>query len=307
MDLLVGHVFVWGWMLGMLRALMHHDGPLARALWESALTVTLHMRVALTDANKAAMSISESELRKSAAGILTDSFVGFAAKCAVIFEADPKATNKAKLLAAHNVKYAGAEPTKSMLTVILYFRERFDARAVELMEHIEFKFGRDVLTKSYSKLARLGMEAATHTPDGMLASQVVCSYLEYLKFALSYEVTQPTDVTAERLGKQKDGTPGDVATVFGRTQVVALVRAWVEDLRTPTQTSGLFAELSQIMPMFDSYFPVSSTASPPDGGDADGEAALAEPQATGSDAVDEAKKKFKTWHRMPRSISCMTC
>ena len=118
MDLLVGHVFVWGWMLGMLRALIHHDGPLARALWESALTVTLHMRVALTDANKAALSISESELRKSAAGLLTDSFVGFAAKCAVIFDADPKATNKAKLLAAHNVKYAGAEPTKSMLTVI---------------------------------------------------------------------------------------------------------------------------------------------------------------------------------------------
>ena len=79
-----------------------------------------------------------------------------------------------------------------------------------------------------------------------------------------------------------------------------MVRAWVEDLRTSTQTSGLFAELSQIMPMFESYpayeqaFPVSSsTASPPDGGDADGEAALAEPQGTGSDAVDEAKKKCK--------------
>ena len=75
-----------------------------------------------------------------------------------------------------------------------------------------------------------------------------------------------------------------------------MVRAWVEDLRTSTQTSGLFAELSQITPMFESYlayeqaFPLSSTASPPDGGDADGDAALAEPQGTVSDAVDEAKK-----------------
>ena len=105
----------------------------------------------------------------------------------------------------------------------------------------------------------------------------------------------PNDVTAERLDKQKDGTPGDVATVFGRMQVVSLVRAWVEDVRTSTQTSGLLAELSQIMPMFESYlayehaFPVSSTAAPPDG-DVEGEAALAEPQGTGSDGVDEARK-----------------
>ena len=49
MELLVGHVFVWGWMFGFLRAVIHHDGPLARALWESALAVTLRMKVGLTD------------------------------------------------------------------------------------------------------------------------------------------------------------------------------------------------------------------------------------------------------------------
>ena len=88
----------------------------------------------------------------------------------------------------------------------------------------------------------------------MTHADIACHFLEYLKFALDYEIMAARDVTAEWLDKQKDGTPGALATVLGRQQLVMLVGSWVEDLaQSPGHSEALHKELVGIMPMFGSY------------------------------------------------------
>jgi len=196
------------------------------------------------------------------------------------------------------VTYSGTAVTKAMLTTILYFVDRFDAHAIELFRAIEFKHGREVLTAAYSKLSRLGALAGAVCVEGMSPPSVACYFLEYLLFALNYEIIQARDVTTEWLDKQKDGTPGAVSTVIGRLVVFMLVGTWVEDLAQSSHAESLRKELQGVMPMFDSYpayekaFPVQATAAASDEGDDD---AHAEPQGTGQDEdrVDVVKKGFK--------------
>ena len=155
--MLVGHVWVWGWVVGMHTAIQTGNTALIRALWESALTVTLHVRVGMTDIAKAAVTIAESELRKTQDRIAGDSFVSFATKCCLIIDESPnKTAAKGKVLSELGVTYGGSAVTKAMLTAVLYFSDRFDHRAIELFRNIEYKHGREVMTGANSKLSRLG-------------------------------------------------------------------------------------------------------------------------------------------------------
>ena len=182
----------------------------------------------MTDTAKAAATIAESELRKTQDRIAGDSFVSFAVKCCLIFEeATHRAASKGKLLAELGVMYGGATVSRAMLTVILYFTDRFDSRAIDIFRNIEYKHGRDVISGAYSKLSRLGALCGTLGVDSLSFTDVACYFLEYLQFALDYEIMAPRDVTAEWLDKQKDGTPGAVATVISRQQLVTLVASWV--------------------------------------------------------------------------------
>jgi hypothetical protein len=219
MTMLAGHVWVWGWVVGLHTAMKNDNTALVRALWEAALTETLQLRIRMTDTAKAAATIAESELRKTQDRIAGDSFVSFAVKCCLIFEeASHRAASKGKLLAELGVMYGGATVSRAMLTVILYFTDRFDSRAIDIFRSIEYKHGRDVISGAYSKLSRLGALCGTLGVDSLSFTDVACYFLEYLQFALDYEIMAPRDVTAEWLDKQKDGTPGAVATVISRQQ-----------------------------------------------------------------------------------------
>ena len=254
----------------------------------------------MTDIAKAAVTVAESELRKTQDRIAGDSFVSFATKCCLIIDESPnKTAAKGKVLSDLGVTYGGPAVTKAMLTAVLYFTDRFDSRAIDLFRNIEFKHGREVMTGAYSKLSRLGGLCGSFALGGMTHANIASFFLEYLKFALDYEIKQTRDVTAEWLDKQKDGTPGALATVLGRQQLVMLVGSWVEDLaQSPGHSEALHKELVGIMPMFGSYvayekcFPVkvAEAGSEEEEGDV-----LAEPQGTdnGGDAIDNVKKRFK--------------
>ena len=85
------------------------------------MTVTLQLRIRMTDTAKAAATIAESELRKTQDRIAGDSFVSFAVKCCLIFEeATHRAASKGKLLAELGVMHAGAAVSRTMLTVIIW-------------------------------------------------------------------------------------------------------------------------------------------------------------------------------------------
>lgn len=292
LELLSGHVFVYAWALGMQHAMVNSDASLIRALWEAALTVTLTLRVGLTNAQKASVTIAESELRKVHERLASDSFASFAGKCWVIFEEAPANANKGKLLASHRVTFGGSPVTKAMLTAVLYFGDRFKEAAVAILRDIEHAFGRDVLSGGYSKLARIGALAGTVQLDGMSVADVVQYFLEYLRFALRFELITGRDVTAEWLDKSKDGTPGALLTTMARQQLVVLVASWVDDLKAEESATALRLEAAEALEMFSNYvayekaFPLA-------------EDALAEPQgqvgepAVETDRFEQVKGKFK--------------
>ena len=308
LEMLAGHIWVWGWARGLATALAANDMVLVAALWESALTPTFHLRVGMTAAEQAAATIADSELTKSKDKLTADSFLSFAQKCWVIFGATagtgPHATtagSKTSTLKALGVTFGGLVVSKSMLTAILYLSDRFGDKAISILHEIEYKHGRDVLTGAYTKLGRLGQLVAGTGLD-MPPQSVADYFLEYLKFGLDYEVLQARDVTVEWLDKQRDGTPGAVTTVLGRRQLVMLVGSWVEGLKESSQTAALHTELANILPMFENYaayqiaFPSEPAADPE--ADPEADSTLAQPQGTDGatpddeDAVERVKRKF---------------
>jgi len=313
LELLTGHIWVWGWACGLAAAQLTADMTLVTALWEAALTVTLHLRVGMSLAEKAAATIADSELNKARDRLSSDSFLAFARKCWVIFGAaaggmDASATtaagSKSGLLKTHGVKYCGTPVGKTMLTAILQLKERFSEQGLYILEDIEYKHGREVLTAAYTKLGRLGTLVAGTGLD-LTPQQVGEYFLRWLRFALDYEMVSPKDVTNEWMDKQRDGTPGALGTAIGRQQVVALVGTWVDDLRDSPQGHALHTELSKIMPLFANYstyeaaFPISrpvpqedSLATSQGAVEGGGTGAAAADEAPEEDAVEVVKRRF---------------
>lgn len=294
LEMLTGHIWVWGWARGLAGALTINDTTLVRALWEAALTVTLHLRVDMTPAAQAAATIADSELQKLRDRLAADSFLAFARKCWVIFGSEATTVgSKTNTLKALGVTYGGAAVTKTMLTAILHLGDRFSDKAVGILQEIEYKHGREVLTLAYTKLGRLGQLVGATGLTDMTPKNVAEYFLEYVKFGLDFEIFGPKDVTAEWLDKQKDGTPGVLVTTLGRQQLVVLVGSWVDDLKTSPQGAALYGELSLILPTFASYsayeaaFPVEPAA----------DSTPAQPQGSGAaaddeDAVEKVKRRF---------------
>ena len=311
LELLTGHIWVWGWACGFASAVRATDMALVTALVEAALTVTLHLRVGMSLAEKAAATIADSELNKARDRLSSDSFLAFARKCWVIFGAAAGGTDaastlattavsKSSLLKTHGVKYCGTPVGKTMLSAIIGLRERFSDQGLSILEDIEYNHGREVLTAAYTKLGRL-CQLVAGTGLDMQPRQVCEYFLRWLKFALDYELVSPKDVTNEWMDKQRDGTPGALATAIGRHQLVALVGGWVDDLKDSTQGQALHKELGSIMPLFADYaayeaaFPVSRPVPPqedslaPPQGEVEGGGAEA---AAEEDALDVVKRRF---------------
>ncbi len=306
LEMLSGHLWVWAWARGMMTAITTHDTNMVRALLEAALTATIHLKVGMSMAAQAAATIVDSELNKTKDKLSSDSFLAFARKCWVIFShADTAgkvatAGGKSTLLKTLGVTYGGSPVGKSMLTAILHLSERFSKKALAIMAEIEYAHGREVLTLHYTKLGRLGTLVAGTGLD--LTPQEVGDYfLEYLKFALDFELVGPKDVTVDWMDKQRDGNPGALGTALGRRQLVALVASWVEDLKESPQGQSLHGELSEVLPMFAGYasyekaFPM--TAAAPSSEPADSSLAAPQGQDDGAasddeDAVDKVKRRF---------------
>ena len=64
-SVISGHIYLWAWYLAMFGALQGKDMLHAASLWQMALTVTVQLRHGLSDAQKAAWSISCAELARS--------------------------------------------------------------------------------------------------------------------------------------------------------------------------------------------------------------------------------------------------
>ncbi len=85
------------------------------------------------------------------------------------------------------------------------------------------------------------------------AADLMQYVLEFVWWALRYEVVLAANVTTEYLDKSRDGTLGVVHVALGRKHIYNLIVAWVEDLASVPAAKDLASELEQVMRHFSTY------------------------------------------------------
>ena len=215
----------------MFGALQGKDMLHAASLWHMALTVTVQLRHGLSDAQKAAWSISCAELARSNDLVVSDTFPAFATKCLLILGEDSLSQQKAcQKLTEHMAVYKGAKMSKNMAGAILVFKTAVSSSSRQILNEIEAGYGKDVLTDGYTKLARL-VQICTEASKFLNAdvADLVESALDALSFALKHDLVKPHQISMEYLDTPREtrGTRGTaVATPTVQGFVVrAIARA----------------------------------------------------------------------------------
>ena len=183
----------------------------------------------------------------------TDSFPAFAMKALQAARGVPEGGRLA-YLEENEVRFNGAKINRTMLTAINVFESKIDEHGRKVMGKIETLFGREVMTSGYVKLMRV-VQVCSKEADtsGEPPAKFVNFFLEYLSWALRFEMAAPKDVTAEWLDKSKDGKPGAVPVALCKIYIVLFVAGLVGDLKKTGMASQVVADLEAVLPHFDSY------------------------------------------------------
>ena len=256
LRVVTGHAYLAAWYVAMFRAIpvaSRGDTTLFGSLWQCALTVTLHCRVGLTEAELAVLSIALSETRKTQAKLQADSFLGFAKKALLVCRSSP-AASKTKMLNQMGVKFNNSEISKSMMTGILLFEDKISEQSLKILRAIERKHGKEVLTSGYHKLTRLAAVCKEYAVHFRGEGEDLLEYvLEWLDWTLDYDYVAPKDVTTEFLDKARDGTLGAVHMTLARKMIFSLVSTWVEELVELPSAASLAKELQEVLWHFAYY------------------------------------------------------
>ena len=244
LRLLTGHLQVAAWYWAICCAIENGDRSRIGALWQCALTVTVHLRVAMPLQNQAALSILLSENFKTEVSLATDSFVAFALKALMICK--EAAANRMEHLDKLGVRFNGSMVNKSMMTAILIFQDKLSPRAIEALRDIEHKFGKAVITDSYTKIYRMhsgcSMLAETLKADPGILTEYV---LENLAWALEYDKVLATNVTKEFLDRPRDGSVGFIPVSMCRREIINLLMDLATSLNELQVGSASASELAQ--------------------------------------------------------------
>ena len=111
LDLISGHAFVYAWWFAMFKALRDDAATLVSALWQCALTTTIHLRQGLNVAELSQISCMQSELYKACDQNASDSFPAFALKALLMA---PSGQEGGHLKTLHDliIKYNGVAVNK---------------------------------------------------------------------------------------------------------------------------------------------------------------------------------------------------
>ena len=282
LDVLSGHAYIYGWYLAMHRSLEAGPSGLAHVakLMEAALTITLHLRVGLATPALAALSISISELYKASERLMADSFAAFADKALCLCAGEPNVA-KMTALQKHAVRFNGAAVSKTMMLAIQLFDRKINLDARAALRMIDRIGGRDVFSTGYTKLSKACSACVKEAHDDGSGedsvSAMIAYFLQWVAWALKFEVVGPKDIDREGLDRSRDGLPGYVQVVLGRRAIVGYVQNLVDDLRAVVVAKPIAEEMDNALRAFRSYTRYEA-AFPPASGGSEGGDALASPQ-----------------------------
>jgi len=255
LQLVTGHVALYGWYKAMYEALAAGHASWIGALVQAGLTVTVRATLCASTPELAVLSMRASDEVSTLSKHMSDGFPTFSRKLRLALKSVDGVTKRLEFCVKHNVRYNGAVVYRSLLLAALSYAERTDADTHALLLQLDATHGREVLTGKFSNLSRLfqacGKEydTAPRMWPGASTPGLVSLVVHYIRFQLEQKDMSPATVTVEWLDKRRDGTPGAIATTLAKAQLVHHARALISDL--PDEKHK--AELSGLLDRFASY------------------------------------------------------
>jgi hypothetical protein len=214
-----GHGLVYGWYLGMWKALQTKDDAYIKRLWECGLTVTVRVRkICGVDPRPIILdSLNYSEACQVAKLSNTDSFRVFAWKLhsftKVHKQEAPKATQDAiiKHLVQQGVRFKGSAMNATMFKMAKGLFDACDDKVRDEMEQLEWKYGPDLLSSSYNKIGRLvqSCQKAAATSKDIEMETALVFVLQMMDYCVSTgQARSAKFFTMDVVDKQKDGSQG---------------------------------------------------------------------------------------------------
>jgi len=186
--------------------------------------------------------------------VYTDTFSAFAYKVLAAVKGMTD-SNRTKFLQGKQVRFNGSPVNKTMMTAILLFDGKIDARGLKILHRIERKHGREMLSTGYVKLLRI-VQTCPKLAAGVKENvqDLVTYYLAHLDFALRAELMTTKDVTGEFLDNNgKDGTPGHVQITIYKKELIGYIKSMTDDLRDMPSAAQVVKDLDSVLPHFQDY------------------------------------------------------
>ena len=304
MRLATGHVALWGWYLAALEALDASNTALVALLWQAALTATIQANVVTDTSVLALLSMKSNNELFVNAKCMMDSFPGFARKLNVAMtrqrSASPPSSVAARLTfcGQHDIRYNQAAVHRTLLLAACKYIEVVSDETHGKIMRLERRFGRDALNSKWNNLNRLlqlcckEAEGASQMWNGLTASDLVSHVLEHITWALENDEVQTSSITQEWLDKARNGTPGCVARVLAKLQLVANCEGLVAELPATSKTKATLECVLKHFVSYGSYNKAFATRSP-SASTPGGDASVAEPQPLADDDQEAEEDPFE--------------
>lgn len=210
LKLLCAYGHVWSWYVAVWDALTQGKSEVVRLLYESALTATVCVRTDCRPESLATEYLRYSEKVREDSQVLIINFVTFADKVCEI-GMDLAQLQKLKL------RFAGGLMNATMLKTVQNMKAHLTPESRRMIGEIDRRFGRDVLSGSYSKLRLLCSGCQNKSSD---VSVLVQWCLETMLVMLSRKDCNPNDFTVTQFSRARDGTPSWVSQAIATRVIV---------------------------------------------------------------------------------------
>jgi len=291
MNLVAGHVALWGWYVAVFDALCAGQTQLLALLWQAALTATIQGNIVKERSSLAVLSMGMSNSFFVTAKSLADSFPAFARKLQVALSgtltSGANAAKRLEFCKNMGIRYNGGEVHRTLMIAATKYVELVDERTHAYLMALERKFGKDVLSGKWNNLNKVlqacdkEYTSSRKMWDECGVSHLVSLVLQYVMWGLQHEVVSVGGVTMEWLDKARDGTPGAVFKVLAKMQMVKHCERLVSELPPGSRTK---ANLETVLSKFQGYAAYNEAFSTTSTGRAD--ASTLGGEAEGADDAD---------------------
>lgn len=164
LQLVCNHLILAGWWVAMSEALRGGENDRVTELFECILTVTIRVLLWKTDAMVMKVALAAAE-KSRVLECTTDNILVFSDRLHIILkemqnEGELAQAKMVEMLKSEGVVYQGKPVTRGLLVAAESFVKNLSERSKSLLQYLESKWGRQLLTDGPTKLYRLVVQCS---------------------------------------------------------------------------------------------------------------------------------------------------